>query len=50
MREREKDKRRKHLEKLIVRGDWTGLVVAAGQYQALDEEFNTLPKPTGTMT
>ena len=35
----DKDDRIKHLDDLIARGDWVGIVVVAGHYQAMDEDL-----------
>lgn len=39
----DKDDRIKHFDHLIAKGDWRGVVVAAGQYQAMDEELGYTP-------
>ena len=39
----DKDDRIKHFDHLIAKGDWRGIVVAAGQYQAMDEEVGYTP-------
>jgi hypothetical protein len=31
-----------HLDDLIAKGDWTGIVAAAGKYQAVDEQQHSL--------
>jgi hypothetical protein len=39
----EKEDRIKQLSALIDRGDWIGIVIAAGQYQAMDEDLDIKP-------
>ena len=43
----EKDDRIKHLDGLIARGDWVGIVIVAGQYQAMDEDLGLKPSSEG---
>eukprot|EP00804_Cyclotella_cryptica_P000051 CCRYP_013723-RB/>CCRYP_013723-RB protein AED:0.04 eAED:0.04 QI:1374/1/1/1/0.71/0.62/8/162/738 len=40
---RDKSERIRHLDNLIAAGDWAGIVAAAGQYQAMDEEVGQSP-------
>jgi hypothetical protein len=35
----EKEDRIKHLDELVAKGDWTGIVIASGQYQAMDDDL-----------
>eukprot|EP00804_Cyclotella_cryptica_P002242 CCRYP_019738-RB/>CCRYP_019738-RB protein AED:0.15 eAED:0.15 QI:365/1/1/1/0.75/0.55/9/2814/1105 len=39
----DKEDRIKHFDHLIANGDWRGIVVAAGQYQAMEEELVNKP-------
>ena len=41
---RDKSERIQHLDNLIAVGDWAGIVAAASQYQAMDEEINPGPQ------
>jgi len=34
-----KEDRIKHLDDLIAQGDWIGIIILAGQYQAMDEDI-----------
>ena len=41
---RDKSERIQHLDNLIAVGDWAGIVAAASQYQAMDEEIDPIPQ------
>lgn len=44
---RDKSERIQHLDNLIAVGDWAGIVAAASQYQAMDEEIAQCPPGDG---